>query len=185
MTTRALIAAAGILLVGAAWAATTEPAKNEKRDLLSRHDTVARFVGVAARQCRGLTSLCPDDCGQSGDFATFEIVGYVVYEKLGEYGDPKATEFLFQVADNRKNAKAPKEIADAAAALKAGDLVILNWRHEYVTQMDAGGGKSSSPERPVVKLQKISQAEADKLLGAAATSRPATSRPAKTEAIAF
>ena len=150
---------------------------NEKRELLAENNTVAKFTGIAYQQCRGMTAECPDNCGQSGDFASFEIVSYLVYRKLGQYGDPKTTTYTFQVEDNHKNLKVPKELAAEVRGLKPGDYVLLNWRHDYVTTFE-GGGSSSSPERPITKLQKISKDEADRLMKPkpvdAPTSQPAT-----------
>jgi hypothetical protein len=140
-----------------------EPAAEEvKRELLSLHRTVATFVNVEDRVCLGATANCPDRCGSSGSFATFKILTYVEYKKLGQYGDKKAKEFVFQLADNHKNAKVSPEIAKFVADLKAGDQVRLDWNHEYVTTTTADFS-SSSPERPIVKLEKITQEEAQKL----------------------
>ena len=50
----------------------------------------ATLKGIAYRRCLGRTALCPDNCGQSGDFATFDILTYVDYQKPGEYGDEKS-----------------------------------------------------------------------------------------------
>lgn len=137
-----------------------EPPKGEKRELLAKHQTVAEFQGVAYQQCRGLTSLCPDKCGSSGDYASFRILKYVVYEKPGEYGDPKQTEYSFQVVDNMKNPKVPAAISGTVASLKKGDFVLLDWQHDYVTK-----DGSSSPERPIQKLEKITKEQAEKLTG--------------------
>ncbi len=159
--------------------ADTSPAgdkPNEKRELLSEHETVAKLTGVAYQQCRGLTAQCPDNCGQSGDYATFAVVAYLSYKKPGQYGDPKGTSFTFQVEDNHKNLKVPKELADKVRALRAGDVVLLAWRHDYVTRTE-NGGSSSFPERPVTKLETITQDQADKLIKQAAdgpVSQPAT-----------
>ena len=152
---------------GAAPAAT---AKNVtiKRQVLAENQTVAKFTKIAYQQCRGMTALCPDNCGDSGDFATFEIMTYVKYNKLGEYGDEKAKTYSFQVNDNHGVLKIPKEYADAVRALKPGDLVLLNWNHEYVTR-EEDGTSASGPERPLTKVQTISKAEADKLT---ATTQP-------------
>ncbi|HSI37364.1 MAG: hypothetical protein ACAI43_05445 [Phycisphaerae bacterium] len=135
----------------------------DKRELLSDHDTVAKFVGTKAVKCRGLTALCPEDCGHSGDMATFEVVAYVAYEKKGQYGDPKSKQFVTMVQDNKGNAKLPKAVADKINALQAGDLVRLHWRHDYVSRTEAGGGVSKFPDRPIVSVEKLTQAEADKL----------------------
>jgi len=121
-----------------------------KVDTLARHETVAEFRGTNYHRCLGLTSLCPDKCGQSRTLATFRIVNYVTYEKLGEYGDPKCEEFAFLVEDNMKHPKVPVAIRDAVNSLKQGDIVLLSWKHDYVT---SEGG--SAPERPLTRLEKL------------------------------
>ena len=124
----------------------------EKRELLSSHNTVARFDGLSQHTCRGLTSLCPDRCGESGPLASFTIIRYRDYKKPGEYGDPKQTTFQFLVEDNMKRPKVPASLRDKVMALKPGDVVELDWIHEYVTN-DGG----SYPERPVVRLEKSNE----------------------------
>jgi hypothetical protein len=138
------------------------PKDKETRELLSDHQTVARLKGVAYRQCRGRTALCPDQCGHSGDFATFEVIAYRAYKKAGEYGDPKGKEFTFQVEDNLKNLKVAKALAEQVRGMKEGDYCLLDWRHDYVSRTEPGGGVSKFPERPIVKLEKITREQADK-----------------------
>lgn len=121
-----------------------------KVETLARHETVAEFRGTSYHRCMGLTSLCPDQCGESGTLATFRIVNYVIYEKLGEYGDPKCDEFAFLVEDTMKRPKVPADIRAAVHSLKQGDMVLLSWKHDYVTSQ---GG--SAPERPLTRLEKI------------------------------
>jgi hypothetical protein len=152
-----IVFALSLLVFGAD--APAAPPKGDGRELLSEHQTVARFDGVAYQQCRGLTALCPDKCGSSGDFASFNIVGYLFYKKPGEYGDPMQERFTFQVEDNMKNAKVSAELLATLKGLKKDDYVLLSWNHDYVTK--AG---SSSPERPVTKVGKITKDEAEKLL---------------------
>jgi hypothetical protein len=135
-------------------------AAEDKRELLSKHQTVAQFERVAYQQCMGMTALCPDKCGNSGDFASFRILKYIAYEKPGQYGDPQQKEYVFQVEDNMKNLKVSPSIKDTVASLKEGDYVLLDWQHDYVTK-----NGSSGPERPINKLQKITREEADKLTG--------------------
>lgn len=146
--------------------AQTRPADGETRKVLAEHQTVSRLKAVEFSECRGLTARCPDDCGHSGDFATFDVLAYVAYQKPGDYGDPKAAKFTFQVEDNRKNLKVSKELAENVRGLKPGDYVVLDWRHEYVTRTE-GGGSSSFPERPVVRLIKLSKDDAEKMIEAA------------------
>lgn len=135
------------------------PPRKDGRELLAEHDTVAQFTGVAFQTCRGLTALCPDKCGSSGDFASFKILGYVLYQKRGEYGDPMTDNFIFQVEDNMKNPKVTPELRATITGLKKDDFVLLSWKHDYVTK-----DGSSSPERPVTKVSKITKEEAEKLL---------------------
>ena len=133
-------------------------APEKQRELLSSHDTVARFTGLKDHKCMGRTSLCPDRCGESGKLATFAIVKYLKYEKPGEYGDPKGEQFMVLVEDNMKNAKVPKAIHDSIIALKPGDLVHLRWNHDYITQ--AG---SKFPERPIKDVSPLTKEQADAL----------------------
>lgn len=121
----------------------------EQRELLSSHDTVARFAGIKDHKCLGRTSLCPDRCGHSGKLATFEILEYLNYEKPGEYGDPKQERFQLLIEDNMGNVKVPAEIRAAILALKPGDKVHLKWNHDYVTR-----DRSKSPERVITLLEK-------------------------------
>jgi hypothetical protein len=148
-----------VALLGFGASSHAAPPRKNGRELLAEHHTVAQFTGVAFQKCRGLTSLCPDKCGSSGDFASFKILGYVLYKKTGEYGDPMQESFMFQVEDNMKNAKVTPELRAAVTALKKDDYVLLSWNHDYVTN---NGG--SSPERPVTKVSKITKEEAEKLL---------------------
>jgi len=121
----------------------------EQRELLSSHDTVARFSGIKDHTCLGRTSLCPDRCGHSGKLATFEILEYLNYEKPGKYGDPKQEQFRILIEDNMGNRKVSDEIHAAILALKEGDKVRLKWNHDYVTR-----DRSKSPERVITLLEK-------------------------------
>jgi hypothetical protein len=122
----------------------------KSRELLSSHVTIARFVGLSDHTCLGMTALCPDRCGESGRLATFKIVKYLSYEKPGEYGDPKQEQFQVLIEDTMKNLKVPAPIRDSILALKPGDLVDLQWNHDYVTQ-----GGSKFPERPILKVSPL------------------------------
>jgi hypothetical protein len=120
-----------------------------KRELLSEHDTEARFLGVGTHRCMGRTSLCPDRCGHSGNMASFGVTKYLTYRKPGEYGDPKQERFDILIEDNLGNAKIPQELRLKIKDLKEGDLVHLKWIHEYI---DDNG--SMYPERNIVTLDK-------------------------------
>jgi hypothetical protein len=119
-------------------------------EILARHETVAEFLGRRPHRCRGLTSLCPDDCGESGTVAEFRIKRYLDYERLGEYGDPRTDQLVFMLEDNRGNPKAPAAVRAVVQELEEGDRVLLSWNHIYVT-VDGYAG----PERPVTRLEPI------------------------------
>jgi hypothetical protein len=120
------------------------------RELLSSHETEARFTGLKDHTCRGLTALCPDRCGESGKMAEFEIVTYLDYKKPGEYGDAKQKTFQVLIQDTQGNAKIPKETCDAILAFKPGEMVHLKWNHDYVTK-----DGSKFPERPIVLVEPL------------------------------
>lgn len=132
----------------------------EKREVLAQNETVAEFQGLAYHRCMGMTSLCPDGCGSSGNVAKFRIIKYLVYKKLGQYGDPQGPEYVTQVDDNLGKLKLPVHQVEIIRGLKKGDFVRLNWQHEYVTK-----DGSSSPERPLTMIEKISAKDAKKLVG--------------------
>ncbi|WP_425613697.1 hypothetical protein NA78x_003535 [Anatilimnocola sp. NA78] len=148
----------GVLDLSAAEPA--EPA-TEKRERLAVHETLAVLNKVEFRLCRGLTSLCPEKCGHSGNFADFTIKKYLKYEKVGEFGDPQQTNFLIQISDFAKQPIGDPAQLKTIQGLKQGDFVLLSWNHDYVTSKG-----TSSPERPVVKLEEIDAAKAEELLKA-------------------
>jgi hypothetical protein len=136
------------------WRAAVEKklAPQEKRELLSSHDTTAIFRGIREHTCLGRTSLCPDRCGHSGKLATFEVLEYRHYEKPGQYGDPKQERFQILIEDNMGKRKVSDEIHAAILALKEGEKVHLKWNHDYVTK-----DRSSSPERTITLLEKLKE----------------------------
>ena len=146
-----LIVLMGLGVAGVAHACSTCPRKDA--ELLSAHETVARYMGLTAHICRGLTSLCPDRCGDSGALATFAVVRYLHYEKHGEYGDPQAERLLVLVEDQHGRPKVPPLVRMAIRDLKEGATVLLSWHHEYVTRNGA-----SWPERPIVRVLPIPEA---------------------------
>jgi hypothetical protein len=139
-----------VIGISAAWIVQVHAGDSqEKRKLLAEHETESIFEGVVYRKCRGLTALCPQKCGDSGEYATFTVVKYTRYKQHGKYGGKQKT-FRVQVSDFHKKPKGNPEILKTVRSLKKGDLVKLCWRHDYVTK-----NRVSSPERPIVKLEKL------------------------------
>ena len=145
---------------------------DEQRALLARHETVAVFSGAPFRKCLGLTTLCPEQCDGSGEWATFEIRGYLVYDKRGEYGDPKQGEFQVRVSDFHKQPVGDPRWRKIIQTLQPGDFVALTWNHDYVTR-----DGSKFPDRPLVSLKKLTPAEAAELLKKAQPAPPAPAGP--------
>lgn len=148
-----------LLLVGLLSVAAVGWAQ-EKRELLARHETLAEFTGLQFHRCRGLTSLCPNQCGHSGNLATFRIIKYLAYEKPGQYGDPQQEQFQVLIENNLGQSQLPAAQAETLKNLKPGQYVRLAWRHDYVTN---NGG--SSPERPLTRIEKLTPEQAAKLAG--------------------
>jgi hypothetical protein len=151
-----VLAALVALAMGMVAVAQDAP-RESKRELLSWHETVAKYEGTRFQPCRHLTSLCPDRCGHARTLATFRIVRYLRYEKPGEYGDPKAEQFHVPVTGPQASNEADPRWDAVVKLLKPGDLVRLDWRHEYVTR-----DGSSFPERPVTRMEKITAVDAAK-----------------------
>ncbi len=121
----------------------------DQRQVLSKHETTAVFMGIQEQQCLGRTALCPDKCGDSGQKAVFSIFEYISYEKPGQYGDPKQE--IFQILTRSGNKpKIPPHILKKIEKLNAGDTVFLSFSHDYITTKEG----SQMPERIITKLTK-------------------------------
>ena len=129
-----------------------------QRDLLSKHETVAKFEGLNEQQCFFRTSLCPDRCNHGGTVGVFLIVKYLNYEKPGKYGDPKKDKYHVRIKDNIESTGLTADVKNILDGLGAGDFVLLSWNHDYVHSNGC-----SSPERPITKLENISKEEAESL----------------------
>lgn len=127
---------------------TASVGAEEKRELLAQHETIALLKSLEYRLCSGLTSACPEYCGDSGEFAEFEIVTYTRFVQLSEYAEKQET-FYVQMSDYNKN-PLPHSFAAVIKDLNVGTYVHLWWDHEYVT---SGGG--STVVRTVRKLEKL------------------------------
>jgi hypothetical protein len=137
-------------LKSAEWRAAVEKnlAERDKRELLSSHDTIARFGWISDHRCTLRTAFCPDRCGHSGKMATFSVVKYLGHERPGPNGDPKQEVLRVIIEDDRKNARVRAEILKVIKTLKSDELVRLKWNHDYVTK---DGTKSS--ERTIVSIE--------------------------------
>jgi hypothetical protein len=141
------------LIVASPVMSASKPEKKEDdatRKILSKHITISTYEGAQFRRCRGRTARCPENCGNSGEFARFTINEYLTYEKPGKYGDPKQKQYLIQISDFHKKPKGDAGILKVIKGITKGDKVHLAWNHNYVTRKG-----SSFPERVVKELKKL------------------------------
>jgi len=122
--------------------------------------TLATYEGTSWRECMFRTALCPNNCGHSGNMATFSVDKYIVYAKFHEYGDGKDGKFLVLI-DNGENTKPliDEKSYETIKSLKKGDRVLLSWNHLYVTET-VGEFKSQFPERPINLILPITEKQA-------------------------
>jgi len=164
------VALSAASLSGSAHAADEDAGKVEYKgkapanlDTLAEHRAIANYTGAPFRRCLGRTARCPDRCGNSGEFATFDIVDYLHYTTPGKYGDKKQKNYRVQISDFQRKPRGPKELNKAISSLKPGDLVLLEWKHLYgETQPGV-----KSPVRPLLHLRRITAEEAARLKKAA------------------
>jgi hypothetical protein len=133
---------------------------NDKLEVLSEHKVIATFREVKYRRCMGRTGMCPDRCGNSGNFANFEITDYLHYKKEGKYGDEKQKTYTIQISDFHREPKGDPALLAYAETLEGGDLVIIEWKHLY-GEVEPG---VKSPVRPLLLLKKIDKGEAKRLI---------------------
>lgn len=156
----------GILLVSLLVVATQ---CREKRELLSRHETLAVYAGLTNRICANKTPPCPENCDSSGEFAAFNISSYLTFEHPSRYGDFKQREFLLRISDFHKQPVGDEKWRITVQNLKPGDEVLLAW-----DQISVSFFTSSYIERPLLALQKLTVAEAKELLPRALPMPPAS-----------
>jgi hypothetical protein len=112
-------------------------------DLLSRHETLAVFEGL-----------------DSGERATFGIKKYLNYERPSPYGDAKQKTFTALLGDyDGRSSRGDGQILKTVRGLRKGDYVLLTWEHRQITT-----GGVSSPDRLIVKLERVDKDKAESLL---------------------
>ena len=122
--------------------------------------TQATYEGTAWRECRLMTSLCPDRCGHSGNIATFSIDKNIVYAKYNEYGDEPSEQFMIMIDKGDETAPLiDKKWYDVIKSLDTGDKILLAWDHLYVTVTD-GDFVSKYPERPITFIHPLTDKQA-------------------------
>jgi len=132
----------------------------ERNQHLATFLTLATFDGIAYHQCLGMTSLCPDQCGHSGNMASFHIDKHLASARFNEFGDVRSDRFMVLI-DNGYPAPplVSNEIFSTLHDLKRGDKVLLSWNHLYVTRQ-IGDVASQFPERPINFILPLTEKQA-------------------------
>mmetsp|Transcript_46423 Transcript_46423/g.107181 ORF Transcript_46423/g.107181 Transcript_46423/m.107181 type:complete len:147 (+) Transcript_46423:3-443(+) len=123
------------------------------REVMYSYAAKATFGGKRHQPCMYMTSLCPNNCGHATDVYDFMLDELTATlneaSKHAKWVTPVKAGEAYPIGT--KDLKACQEVADT---LSKGDVVSLEWSHDYVT-ITEGGCSSSGPERPVSKITKL------------------------------
>ena len=111
----------------------------------------ATFVGSRHQPCRFRTSLCPHACGHATNVYTFELDTLDVRKNEAS----KNAKWVTPVKSGDQHMVGEADFHDftgVAQSLSAGQKVLLEWSHDYVTKNGCSG-----PDRPVTKLVALCQ----------------------------
>jgi hypothetical protein len=89
--------------------------KNNKTDLVTAHNNLPKnefstyhkfkavFKGIDYNKCKGRTAMCPIDCGNSGNFATFKKLKYEKLEGDGLTRREQLKKYTIKTSDYYKD----------------------------------------------------------------------------------
>ena len=122
--------------------------------------TLATFEGISYKECLGLTSLCPNECGHSGNMASFNIDQYLAFGKFNEFGDGKDGRFLVLLDNGDGTTPLVDQIVyNTMRALNRDEKVLLSWNHIY-TIKQSGEFTMQFPDRPINFILPLTDAQA-------------------------
>jgi len=128
--------------------------------IVERNEHLATFDGIAYHQCLGMTSLCPDQCGHSGNMASFYIDKHLASARFNEFGDTRSDRFMVLIDNGFPSPPlVNNEVFSTMHDLKRGDKVLLSWNHLYVTRQ-IGEVTSQFPERPINFILPLTDSQA-------------------------
>lgn len=117
------------------------------RDLIYGYRSKATFLGKRHVECMHMTSLCPDRCNHATDVFMFKIDEVSVVDP-----GSKHSKFCKPIKAGDTHHVGTKDLGEFKnESLVEGDMVELDWNHDYVTRAGA-----SFPERPVTRLVALS-----------------------------
>ena len=98
------------------------------------HVFKAQYQGSAFRKCLGRTALCPKECGNSGNLASFKVLEYIEYIPNGEGGREKLETYQTLTSDYYERDLNKPYVKDIKA-LKEGDIVTMHIDFVYDTTL--------------------------------------------------
>ena len=103
-----------------------------KKPFTSTHIFTATFEDIKFHTCMGRTAGCPDQCGSSGNMATFKVKEYKDFIVNGQGGTEKLTKYSVLISDfYKKDLKTA--YVNEIKNLKKGDEVIIHIEYVYNT----------------------------------------------------
>ncbi|NLA24191.1 MAG: hypothetical protein GX879_04410 [Bacteroidales bacterium] len=105
------------------------------KEFTSIHVFTAKFEGVEFHECMGLTALCPDQCGHSGNMANFKVIDYKDFVVNGEAGTEKLEDYHVLISDYYKN-DLDKDYVPFIKSLNPSDEVEIHLEYVYDTSLD-------------------------------------------------
>lgn len=103
-----------------------------KKPFTSTHVFIAKFKQIKFHTCLGLTALCPKDCGNSGNYAIFNVSSYKTHIINGEAGTEKLLTYNIQISDYYKN-EIKEDYVSFIKKLKPEDEVTIYIDYIYDT----------------------------------------------------
>lgn len=103
-------------------------------DITRYHIFDAIFSRTKYHKCMGMTADCPEKCGNSGEYANFEIIRYKKFYGNGEGGAQKLESYQKQISDFNKN-RFSNESIQVIESLKPGDHVEIQVNYVYDTRL--------------------------------------------------
>ncbi len=136
-------------IVGMMVAACTGTKAPEAKPFTSTHVFTAVYEGTHFHTCLGLTSLCPDECGSSGEMAVFDVLDYDHFIVNGESGTEQLEKYQVLITDYYKN-DLDEHYVDDIKALEEGDKVKIHVEYVYDTTLDV-----VQPVENLISIEKV------------------------------
>lgn len=92
----------------------------------------AVYEGTSFHTCMGMTSLCPDRCGSSGEMAKFKVLKYKDFVVNGKFDTEKLDNYQVLITDYYKK-DLDKAYVPVIKELQQGDKVTIHVEYVYDT----------------------------------------------------